>query len=127
MELKQVILVRLDLNMGKGKVAAQACHAGIKAGLKTQLTNPVIFDMWKDNLEKVVVLAVPNEEALNIAVAQARERGIAWHIVIDAVQGSTEGEHGKLVYYEHQSTCCAIGPAEAKKVDEITGAYELLE
>ena len=53
--MKQVIIMRNDLKMGKGKIAAQACHASIAAYKKA---DPLKIKLWERDGAKKVVLKV---------------------------------------------------------------------
>ena len=45
-EVKQILVIRTDLNIGKGKIAAQASHASVLATLEAQKHNKVWYDRW---------------------------------------------------------------------------------
>jgi peptidyl-tRNA hydrolase, PTH2 family len=131
MNVKQVIVVRKDLNMRKGKIAAQVAHAAMKVFLDRMevlsdsegfyleskiLPEPMI--QWvKESFTKVVV-GVETEEELYALANKAVEKGIPYSIIVD--NGFTEF-HGKRT-----TTCVAIGPDDSVKIDEITGNLELL-
>lgn len=116
MELKQVILVRLDLNMGKGKTSAQCVHAGIGASDDAKTKDPAMWKAWHENLEKVVVLASTLEQ-IRVAMAEVENLKLPYKLMIDA--GLTEIE-------AHTITCLAIGPAQAEIIDKVTGTLEPL-
>ena len=54
-EIKQVIVVRTDLDMGKGKIAAQVGHACVLGAEHVRKSNPDWFTKWWSGQEKVVV------------------------------------------------------------------------
>jgi len=62
MEFKQVILIRKDLGMGAGKVAAQAAHASVAALEKTQGQHPDWVEAWKESGMQKVVLKVQSKK-----------------------------------------------------------------
>ena len=68
MGYKQVIVVRADLGMSKGKIAAQAAHASLEAAMKTMSTDKIrkegIFESWRKEGMKKVVLKVESEQAI---------------------------------------------------------------
>ncbi len=121
--LKMVIVLRKDLNMRKGKMAAQAGHAAQEAlldrsGDQPRLkTTPDILAWLADNYKKVVV-SVDSEQALLALKAQAEALGLNHHLVQD--HGHTEF-HGVHTY-----TALALGPAETSLVDSLTGDLSLL-
>jgi peptidyl-tRNA hydrolase, PTH2 family len=114
-ETKLTLVVRSDLGMGRGKIAAQAAHAAVAAAL-TAVGTPEFLDWMSDGQPKVV-LAIAGEEQLYAIADQASGRGLAVHVIRDA--GRTQVAQGT-------PTCCAIGPAAADRIDAITGELSLL-
>jgi PTH2 family peptidyl-tRNA hydrolase len=113
MSLKQAIVVRSDLKMGKGKIAAQASHASV-AVLNELL--PSVFGKWNADGMKKIVLKVGSEQEL-LDLYKRAKKNFAVSIVRDA--GFTQVEKGSI-------TCIAIGPAEEREIDRITGKLWLL-
>ena len=113
MELKQVILMRSDLKLPKGKMAAQAAHASVEAVLKTDKD---IVSLWRRYGSKKVVLKVPDKESVYRYVQEAKDAGISTSIITDA---------GKTVIAPGTLTCGAIGPADEDTVDRITGRLSM--
>ena len=62
MAIKQVIVVRTDLDMGKGKIAAQVGHACVMGAEHVRKSNPEWFSRWWDGQEKVVLKVVNLKE-----------------------------------------------------------------
>lgn len=114
MELKQVILVRQDLKMSKGKIAAQASHASVDCLLKSHKD---IVDKWHKQGMKKVVLKVKDLAELKKYMALADRAGLASSIVADA--GHTEVPAGTI-------TCLGIGPDNEEKIDKVTGDLKML-
>lgn len=112
-ELKQVILIRKDLNMSKGKIAAQAGHACVDATLSS---NKKLIDSWKKQGMKKIALKVENEEELLTYLKKAEEQGLIFSLIVDA--GHTEVDPGT-------KTCGAIGPAPESLIDKITGDLKM--
>lgn len=112
--MKQAILIRTDLKMGKGKLCSQACHASIAAFLKADCK---IRDEWIDEGMKKVVLKVSSEKELKSFAKIARKEKIAIAIINDA--GLTQIEPGT-------PTALGIGPDKDSKIDKITGKLKLL-
>ena len=115
MPVKLVLVVRADLGMGRGKIAAQAAHAAVIAALASQ--GSATFTAWLAEGQVKVVLRAASEEQLRDIAGQAAAAGLPAHLVADA--GRTQLEPGTL-------TCCVIGPAEAARIDAVTGGLSLL-
>lgn len=119
--IKQVLLFRRDLNMRKGKIAAQVAHASLKVFLDRDRGGPdelrIAVDpamaAWCRGPCAKIVLSVESEADLLRAHALAREAGLPTALVTDA--GHTEF-HGIPT-----RTTVAIGPAPAAAIDPITG------
>lgn len=129
MQVKQVIVVRKDLKMRKGKMAAQVGHASqafILSGMSfdheegtghVSLSKEAIA--WAESALTTKIVAWVNSEAeLNDLIHRAIEAGIVVHSIIDA--GRTEF-HGVETL-----TCAAFGPDYADKLDKVTGHLPLL-
>lgn len=118
---KQIIVVRTDLNMRKGKIAAQAAHASMKVLLDRATVRDGVLSMplsgpmadWVAGRFTKIVLGVASEADLVRAYEEALSRGIPAALVTDA--GATEF-HGVPT-----RTAAAIGPDEADWIDAITG------
>ncbi|MBW2999700.1 peptidyl-tRNA hydrolase Pth2 [Candidatus Woesearchaeota archaeon] len=106
---KQVILVREDLKLPKGKMAAQAAHASVDAVLKAE--DETVKEWRKEGMKKIV-LKVKDEKELYSYVQQAKDYGLTTAVISDA--GHTIVEPGTV-------TCAAIGPNGERDVDKITG------
>jgi PTH2 family peptidyl-tRNA hydrolase len=114
-ETKLTLVVRADLGMGRGKIAAQAAHAAVAAALSSAGSRD--FRNWlRDGQPKVVLRAGSESELLGLA-GQARAAGLPVQVIHDA---------GRTQVAEGTPTCCAIGPAEAARIDAITGELSLL-
>ena len=114
---KQVIVVRTDLNMGKGKIAAQACHASIEAFIEAQKKCPEVVEKWLKEGQKKVVVKVRSEEELMEVFREASQKGLPCSLIRDA--GRTQLAPGTY-------TAVAIGPEREEKIDKITGRLKLL-
>jgi len=123
---KQVIVMRKDLGMRKGKMIAQGAHASLAVLVErgqigdSKLTCELTPAMaaWLSGRFTKVCVAVESEAALDDIVARARAAGVPCALVVDS--GKTEF-HGVPT-----KTCCAVGPAWSEEVDAITGALPLL-
>ena len=116
MAIKQVIVVRTDLDMGKGKIAAQVGHGCVLGAEHVRKSNPEWFTEWWSGQEKVV-LKVANLKELEQVKQDAIEFNVPWSEVTDA--GHTQIASGT-------TTCISIGPAPEEKIDKITGDLKLL-
>lgn len=117
MELKQVILVRTDLKMGKGKIAAQVAHASLGAALKAMKIHKEWFEKWIESGQAKIVLRVSSESELLEYRNKAVEVNLPTELIID--RGLTQLEPGTI-------TCLAIGPAPSELIDKLTGSLKLL-
>lgn len=116
-ELKQVILIRSDLKMGKGKIAVQASHASLLAYLDALKKNKSLSQQWIEEGMKKIVLKVGSEEELVKYYEEAVKEGMPCSFVRDA--GLTQIRSG-------EATAVAIGPCEGEKVDKLTKNLPLL-
>ncbi|MBM6775152.1 aminoacyl-tRNA hydrolase [Olsenella profusa] len=135
---KQMIVMRRDLKMRKGKIAAQAGHACVEATLMAIVRegrgdalraadgwawiehaegdSTPLTDWFDAGVAKVCVYVDSEEELLDLA-ERGRELGFAVALVRDA--GRTEF-HGEPTY-----TCLAFEPLPAEKIDPLTGDLPL--
>jgi PTH2 family peptidyl-tRNA hydrolase len=111
---KQVILVRMDLKMPKGKLAVQVAHASAEALLGSSSEK---INSWKREGMKKVVLKVVDKEDLMYYVKKARSYKLKTGLITDA---------GKTFFDTHTTTCCAIGPDVSDKIDVVTGNLKIL-
>ena len=66
-DIKQVIVIRSDLKMGKGKIAAQASHASVLAALEAMKHNKNWYDRWmREGMGKIVVKVNTEVYLLNL-------------------------------------------------------------
>jgi PTH2 family peptidyl-tRNA hydrolase len=130
--LKQVLLVREDLTMRKGKIAAQAAHASMGAfmvGASCCVDEDGQYFMsgvlTKDHFEwyfgghAKITLGVKGEEELLQAKELAKKAGLPYYLVVDS--GKTEF-HGVPT-----TTVLCIGPAKSDEIDKITGPNGLVK
>ena len=116
-DVKQVIAVRQDIKMGKGKTAAHVAHACLKAGLFAHDFRPDVFGEWMNGLAKKIVVKVDDEGAILKLQSAAHKANLTCHVMMDA--GLTQLEPGTI-------TCIAIGPEKASKIDTVTSKLKLL-
>jgi peptidyl-tRNA hydrolase, PTH2 family len=111
---KQVIIVRQDLKMPKGKLATQVAHASVDAVMNS---DKEMIEAWKNEGQKKAVLKVMDKRELIQFKKKADKEGLITGLVKDA---------GKTFFKIPTITCLAIGPAEEKKIDEVTKELGLL-
>ena len=120
-DLKMVFLVRQDLKMGAGKIAAQVAHAAI--GLyddilegeniyqKTALNN------WFNYGQKKVVLKVNDLNMMLEVVKKCKKLKLQYCLISDA--GHTQIPEGSI-------TVLGIGPDVSEKINDVTGTFKLM-
>ena len=118
--MKQVIIVRRDLKLPKGKLAGQCCHASVSAYRDTCHIKPGLANDWfhetKGNQKKIIVWA--DDEAHLVKIHnQCYTAGIVCKLIRDA---------GKTVLEPNTVTCIGIGPDTDEKLDPITRELKLL-
>jgi len=111
---KVTIVVRDDLRMSPGKIAAQTCHA-ILAAYRT--APPTVVEAWESQGEPVIILRVQTQKELQAIIQQATLQGLPCNPITDA--GRTEVSPGTV-------TCCAVGPGLVATIDAVTGNLSLL-
>jgi PTH2 family peptidyl-tRNA hydrolase len=116
-EIKQVIVVRMDVKMGKGKLAAQVAHAAIAAAEESRGMRGSWYQGWKEQGQAKVVVKAAGEAELQELFKKARAMGLPSSLIQDA--GHTQLEPGTV-------TCLGIGPAPAETIDRLTGQLKLL-
>jgi PTH2 family peptidyl-tRNA hydrolase len=112
--LKQVIVIRKDLDMSLGKSIAQSCHACLGSYEKT---SEAIKKAWKGEGEKKVVLEVNSKKEILQLHEKAKELKLSCFLVKDA--GLTELEPGTV-------TALGIGPDKEEIINKVTGSVKLL-
>lgn len=115
-DTKMVILVRSDLNMTKGKAAAQACHAVLAAYKDASRRDPGLLSAWERTGQAKVTLKVDSEEDLMALVKKAREYGVTAQYIRDA---------GRTQLAPNTTTVAAVGPAPCNLLDLVTGHLKL--
>lgn len=133
MTVKQVIVVRKDLNMRKGKIAAQVAHASMKFMLEDAkwgdgcgMRSPNVISRvcsdkereWLQGLFMKIVAYVTSEQELTDLMVKGKAAGLQVFPIMDF--GLTEF-HGVSTL-----TCAAFGPDTPEKLDPVTGKLPLL-
>ena len=112
--MKQVIIIRKDLNMRKGKMVAQGSHACLLAYLNTPLE---LVKAWFANKQVKICVGVDSEAELLELYKRASDDMLVCSLVLDA--GLTE-------FKEPTYTAVAIGPGHPDSINRITGHLKLL-
>jgi len=116
-EIKQVIVARTDLGMGKGKIAAQVAHAAISSAEESRRRADGWYGEWMIQGQAKVVVKGSSEEQLRELQKKARSLGLPTAMIQD--KGLTQLEPGT-------TTCLGIGPAPSDLIDRVTGDLKLL-
>ena len=112
--MKQVIIIRNDLKLPKGKMAAQAAHAAVEAAFKSDSSN---IKEWRQHGQAKIVLKVESKEDLYKINQNAKDQGLTTALITDA---------GKTVIAPGTVTCMAIGPHDEAEIDSVTGDLKLI-
>ncbi len=116
-DFKQVIVVRTDLKMGRGKTCVQVAHASVSSLEEARRSRSEWVEEWFRQCQKKVVLGVQSLEELLDLERKARDLRLPCYLVSDA--GLTELEPGTI-------TALGIGPAPSALIDRVTGHLKLL-
>lgn len=111
--MKQAIVARTDLGMGRGKLAAQVAHAALSAA---EDADERTRTEWKGSGQKKVVLKGRDEDDLFALADRADREGLPYVVIRDA--GHTQLDPGTV-------TALAVGPGENDAIDRVTGNLSL--
>jgi len=114
---KMVFVVRKDLPMTKGKIAAQCGHAAIGCYEKALEKTPANVIAWKALGQKKIALQCDSLEEINRLQTRAARLGLISERIVDA--GHTQIDPGSV-------TVLGLGPAPESAVNEISGHLKLL-
>ena len=115
--MKQAIVARTDIRMGKGKLAAQAAHASLAAAEDAMKRREEWYEDWKSTGQKKIVVKVGSEEELQELYRKAKSAKLPAALIQD--KGLTQLEPGTV-------TCLGIGPGPDDEIDSLTGKLKLL-
>ncbi|KAI0161356.1 peptidyl-tRNA hydrolase PTH2-domain-containing protein [Xylariaceae sp. FL1272] len=124
-ECKLMLVVRTDLGMTKGKIAAQCSHATLAcyktlsraAARNPSSTEASLLKRWENLGQAKVAVQVKSADELLTLMGTARSLGITAEVIQDA--GRTQIDPGSL-------TVLGVGPAPKSLVDQVTGGLKLL-
>lgn len=114
--MKMVLVVRGELRLSGGKIAAQVAHAAVDLALRAEARAPAAFEAWVRGGQRKIVLVCPTMEEMLRLEREARARQIPTAWVEDA--GLTEVPPGTR-------TCLGFGPSPSSLVDAVTGDLDL--
>lgn len=114
--MKMILLIRNDLQMSKGKVAAQCAHAAVSAVQTAGRKAHQCLQQWEQDGQAKVTLKVDSEAELLDLIKQARQAGLVAESIKDA---------GRTQLIPGTRTVGVVGPAPARLVDLITGHLKL--
>ncbi|XP_028168349.1 peptidyl-tRNA hydrolase 2, mitochondrial-like [Ostrinia nubilalis] len=116
-EYKVVLVVRTDLNMSKGKIAAQCGHAAVGVFEKAQRKDPAGLRCWQRTGQAKIALKTDSlDEVMQIA-ENAKKMGLITSMIRDA---------GRTQIAANSVTVLGVGPAPKDIVDKVTGHLKLL-
>lgn len=120
--VKQVIVMRKDLKVRRGKECSQAAHASISWLAKRVVAgHPIAFSRlemeWLTGPFTKICLQVDSEAELRAVYDAAVKADIEAHLIVDNGQTEFNGVP--------TPTCCAIGPNADTDIDAITGYLKL--
>ncbi|XP_013384494.1 peptidyl-tRNA hydrolase 2, mitochondrial-like [Lingula anatina] len=116
-EHKLVLVVRNDLKMSKGKIAAQCSHAAVACVAQMQISDPETLKRWLDLGQAKVVVKINDEESMLAVEKKARSLGLNTKIIRDA---------GRTQVAPSTRTVLGVGPAPVSVLDEVTGHLKLM-
>ena len=134
-QVKQYLIIRTDLPMNAGKVAAQASHACMKVFFDKFENTQIIQKTGEEPVDAMVFIPteeekqwikgsftkitkkVKNENQLLKVYNQAKEAGLNVSLIKDAGLYGLEGEN---------YTCIAVGPNYVDDCEPVVGKLRLL-
>ena len=125
-ECKLVLVVRTDLGMTKGKIAAQCGHATLacyktlsRAAARAGPASPEarLLQRWERHGQAKVAVQTKSLEEVELLMGKAQSLGVTAEAIVDA--GRTQIDPGSV-------TVLGVGPAPKSVVDQVTGHLKLL-
>ncbi|KAI9552290.1 hypothetical protein GHT06_022654 [Daphnia sinensis] len=115
--VKMVIVVRNDLGMGKGKIAAQCAHAAVQCYKTALRMDNRTLKIWLASGQPKVVVKVDTEEELLSISSLSTKSSLINCLIKDA---------GKTQLDPCTTTVLGIGPGKKQDIDSVTGHLKLL-
>ena len=116
-DYKQALVIRLDLKIGRGKIAVQCAHAAVSAAEESRVHFPQWWKGWLEEGQRKIALKVTDLETLLQLESAARRNRLPVYLVRD--RGLTQVPPDTV-------TCLGIGPAPSNLLDTLTGNLSLL-
>ncbi|XP_045503250.1 peptidyl-tRNA hydrolase 2, mitochondrial [Colias croceus] len=116
-EYKLVLVVRTDLGMSKGKIAAQCGHAAVGAFEKALQRDPEGLRCWQATGQAKVAVKTDSVDDMKQIADNAKKMGIITSMIRDA---------GRTQIAPNSITVLGVGPAPKDVVDKVTGHSKLL-
>jgi peptidyl-tRNA hydrolase len=114
MPTKQVIVVNEELQLPRGKLAAQVAHASVASFLTAG--SAARQDWMNEGMPKVVLACTSLAQMLEL-----QSRAMSAHLPVALIEDA-----GRTVVPAGTATCLGIGPSNSHAIDSITGALSLL-
>lgn len=112
--MKQVIIIRQDLKLPKGKMSVQVSHASLEAAMGSSKKK---LEKWRSEGAKKVVLKVEDRKELLKYKKLAERLKLKTSLIKDA---------GLTVLKPGTVTCLAIGPDEEEIIDKVSGKLKMV-
>ncbi len=112
--LKQIIIIRTDLKMPKGKLAVQCSHAAVESALNSDKNK---VKEWLNEGAKKIVLKAEDEKELLKYNKLAKDSGLKTALIKDS---------GKTFFKKPTITCLGIGPDDENKIDRVSGSLKMV-
>jgi PTH2 family peptidyl-tRNA hydrolase len=109
-DIKQVIVIRKDLNMRKGKMCSQAAHAAMGFLLSEKGEFDEVVSNWLLQGQTKITLQIESEEELVALCELAQSKGLRCNLVTDAGRTEFGGVPTKT---------------KSEKIDKLTGHLKL--
>ncbi|KAF1809172.1 putative mitochondrial peptidyl-tRNA hydrolase Pth2 [Eremomyces bilateralis CBS 781.70] len=118
-EFKLILVVRTDLGMTKGKIAAQCSHATLACykSLASVTPKSPVLSRWESRGQAKVAVQVKSEDELLELQARAMSLGLCARVIHDA---------GRTQIAANSATVLGIGPGPKSVIDQVTGHLKLL-
>jgi peptidyl-tRNA hydrolase len=122
MNVRQSVVVRKDLNMSAGLLAAQVAHISAKFVFDTILKNEpkwsIAAQQWFGS-PTISVLAVDNPEELEYLIKQAKEKKVEVNVWKDTIKSSILNDYLYVV------VGASFGPDDEELIKQITGTLPI--
>lgn len=116
-EYKMVLVVRTDLQMSKGKIAAQCSHAAVGAFEKAQRRDPEALKVWQYHGQAKVAVKTDSLDEVKQIADNAKKLGLITSMIRDA---------GRTQIAPNSITVLGVGPGPKDIIDKVTGHLKLL-